>query len=562
MRKLRLSMILLTVVSISSGFVSCGKDYNMEFRQFVENHTLKVSQLEKQGSLAYWEASRSGREEDFLEFSRVQMELEKIYTSSAEFEYIKEIRAGRRLGDPQLKRIADLLYLKYVGNQVDPAILQRIVDLSSRVENRFSVYRPVVDGKELTTNEVYSILRESTDSAWRKKVWEASKRVGPVVIEDLMELVRARNESARAAGFDNYYQMSMTLSEQDEEKLAAVFEELERLTREPFLALKKELDSELSKRYGIGPEEMRPWHYQDPYFQEAPAVGEVDFDRYYKGKDIAELATAFYAGLGMPVEDIISRSDLYEREGKNPHAFCTDIDRLGDIRILCNLAGNSQWMETMLHELGHGVYDKYIDRTLPWLLRSFPHLCLTEASAMFFGRLSQDPGWMKSTLGLGGEEIARITPALKKSLRTKQLIFARWVQVMFNFERELYRNPDQDLNKLWWDLKEKYQFVKRPEGRDEPDFAAKIHIISSPVYYHNYMLGEMIASQLGDFLQRRLAEEGGAAGIYGNRAVGDFFREKVYGPGNILPWDEHVKKVTGEQLTAKYFVGQFVEGQD
>ena len=559
---LRSLPVFLAVLSIASGFVSCGKDDNMEFRKFVDDHTSRVSLLEKQGSLAYWEASRSGREEDFLEFSRSQMELEKIYTSREDFEYIKEFRADGRLKDPVLRRIADILYLKYLGNQVDPAILQRIVDLSGRIDNLFSVYRPVVDGKEMTTNEVYTALRESTDGAYRKKVWEASKSVGPVVIGDLMELVRARNEAARAAGFENYYRMSMTLSEQDEGELAAVFEELERLTREPFLAMKRELDAELAKRYGIDPEEMRPWHYQDPYFQEAPSVGEVDFDAYYKGRDIAELATVFYAGLGMPVEDIISRSDLYERAGKNPHAFCTNIDRSGDIRILCNLVDNGQWMETMLHELGHGVYDKYIDMELPWLLRTFPHLCLTEASAMFFGRLSQDQGWMKAALGLGDEEAARIAPALKKSLRAKQLVFARWVQVMFNFERELYRDPDQDLNALWWDLKEKYQFVKRPEGRDEPDFAAKIHIISSPAYYHNYMLGEMIASQLGDCLKRRFAGGGGETGVYGNRAVGDFFREVVYGPGNILPWDEHVEKVTGEPLSAKYFVAQFVEEKD
>ena len=46
------------------------------------------------------------------------------------------------------------------------------------------------------------------------------------------------------------------------------------------------------------------------------------------------------------------------------------------------------------------------------------------------------------------------------------------------------------------DLAEKYQEVKRPEGRNEPDFAAKIHIVTTPVYYHNYMLGEMFASQV------------------------------------------------------------------
>ena len=53
---------------------------------------------------------------------------------------------------------------------------------------------------------------------------------------------------------------------------------------------------------------------------------------------------------------MIARSDLYEKPGKSPHAFCTDIDREGDVRVLANIVPNEYWMGTMLHELGHSVY--------------------------------------------------------------------------------------------------------------------------------------------------------------------------------------------------------------
>ena len=52
------------------------------------------------------------------------------------------------------------------------------------------------------------------------------------------------------------------------------------------------------------------------------------------------------------------RSDLYEKPGKSPHAFCTDIDREGDVRVLANIVPNEYWMGTMLHELGHSVYSQ------------------------------------------------------------------------------------------------------------------------------------------------------------------------------------------------------------
>jgi hypothetical protein len=41
---------------------------------------------------------------------------------------------------------------------------------------------------------------------------------------------------------------------------------------------------------------------------------------------------------------------------------------------------------------------------------------------------------------------------------------------MYRFEKAMYENPDQDLNQLWWNIVEKYQMMKEPEGRDMPDW--------------------------------------------------------------------------------------------
>ena len=73
---------------------------------------------------------------------------------------------------------------------------------------------------------------------------------------------------------------------------------------------------------------------------------------------------------------------------------------------------------------------------------------------------------------------------------------------MTNFERGLYADPDADLDTLWWDLVERYQLVHRPDGRHAPDWAAKIHLAAAPVYYQNYLYGELFASQLDATLAR------------------------------------------------------------
>ena len=76
--------------------------------------------------------------------------------------------------------------------------------------------------------------------------------------------------------------------------------------------------------------------------------------------------------MGIDVNGVLDRSDLHPRDGKCQHAFCIDVDRDGDIRVLANVVANHECADTMLHELGHAVYDLGFDDDLPWLLRVHP----------------------------------------------------------------------------------------------------------------------------------------------------------------------------------------------
>ncbi|MBA7480863.1 hypothetical protein ES707_16326 [subsurface metagenome] len=304
-----------------------------------------------------------------------------------------------------------------------------------------------------------------------------------------------------------------------------------------------------------------PWHYHDPFFQRTPLVYDLDLDMYYKDRDVKELAEKYYAGIGLDVDDILAKSDLYDRESKYPHAFSFEGDRHGDVRILCNLQNTERWMETILHELGHAVYSKYHDRKEPWLLREPAHSFTTEAIAMFFGRLSRNAVWMQRMLDLSDEQRANIEKVSEKYLRFQQVLFARWALVMYNFEKQLYANPEQDLNTLWWDLVEKYQFVKRPQGPVDAGWASKLHFTTAPCYYHNYMMGELLASQLHNHIVQKVlmlkSDEG--VSYAGDRRVGDYLREKVLQPGALYHWNEMIERATGESLTPKYFIKQFVK---
>ncbi len=558
MRTISIIIVLLTVNMVLQG---CATTKEKELDKFITSHVEKVKPMEKEMNLAYWDAAVSGKEEDYEKVSELTLEIRKVYSDTSDFDFLKGEKESGQVKDDILVRELDLLYNGYLENQIEPELLKQIVDLGTEIEKNFSTFRGTIDGEKVTDNQIKEILKTEVDSAKRKQAWLASKQVGPVVAGDLVRLVKLRNQAARKLGFDNYHTMSLATAEQDVKELDRIFNELYELTNEPFAKLKAEMDAKLAANCGVDVSQLMPWHYHDPFFQETPMVYDLDLDVYYEDKDVKELATKFYDGIGLSVEPILAKSDLYEREGKNPHAFCTNIDRDGDVRVLCNLKNNETWMETILHELGHGVYEEYYAPKTPYLLRRPAHIFTTEAIAMFFGRLSRNAAWMQQMLDLSDQQRADIEKVSDKYAQLKQLIFARWAMVMYDFEKQLYADPDQDLNALWWRMVEKYQLVKSPAGRDEPDWAAKIHFAIAPCYYHNYMLGELLASQLHNHLVHKVLklESDEDVSYVGQKAVGDFLREKVFGPASVYQWNDMIKRATGEKLTPKYFVQQFVK---
>jgi peptidyl-dipeptidase A len=537
-------------------------DVTARARKFLDDHTAKLRPLEVKAALAWWNANISGADADFDKKVEAQNAIDAALANPDAFKEVKFLKEHRKEIDGDvLARAIDVLYLTYLEKQVDTDLLKKMVAKSNAVEKAFNVFRAKVDGKEMTDSEVRKVLKTSRDSARRRDVWEASKAVGKVLESDLKELVKLRNQAALALGFKNYHALQLHLNEQDGDQLIKLFNDLDDLTRAPFAAAKAEIDARLAKDYGIKVEELRPWHYHDPFFQETPAVFTADIDAPFAKADLLKMTRDFYAGIGLPVDRVMERSDLYEKTGKSPHAFCTDIDREGDVRVLANVVPNAYWASTLLHEFGHSVYSTNNDdipHTLPYVLRLESHILTTEGVAMMFERMAKKRTFLEK-MGVPVKDSEAFDETAAKMQRYQLLIFSRWCQVMLRFEKSTYENPDQDLGKLWWDLVEKYQMVKRPNGRNAPDYASKIHIVSAPVYYHNYMMGELFASQLHHAIARDVYNgDAPEKVIYvGNKAVGDFMKKKVFQPGRTLSWNELTEHATGKKLSPEAFAADF-----
>lgn len=449
---------------------------------------------------------------------------------------------------PLVARQLRVLQPDYRRAQVPETLRKKLIELGLEVEETFAQHRACVGGVNLGSNDLDRILLAERDDDRRREAWEATRQVGGIVEQRVVELARLRNLQARQIGFRDFRALALDDEEMPEDLLDDLLLQLRQGSDGPWRVQAADLGSEFGELRGKAASDLMPWDFPDRFMQSIPRDDPAGAtDAFFQVGRIREIASSFYAGLGLPVDAILDASDLLPRERKYPHAFCIGIDIPRDVRILCNLDATSRWMETLLHELGHALYNAHIDPGLPWLLRDAAHTFVTEAVAMFFGRLVRDPEWLASVAGVPDALAERAGQRTRES----QLVFARWALVVTSFEKALYADPESDLASTWWGLASELQGLRRPRGWAGADWASKVHVACYPVYYQDYLLGEMLASQIGCALGRHTGRK-----LAGCPEAGDFLR-RLFRDGMTARWDDTVVEHTGQPLGADAWLREF-----
>jgi peptidyl-dipeptidase A len=496
---------------------------------------------------AYWDFCCTGQPEHQEVVQEVEETLSDLHADPRVYGAMRGW-LDRGEADPQVLRQLRVLLPDYRRSQVSERLRKRVIQLSLEVEETFALHRALLDGERLGSNELDRILLCERDDGLRRAAWEATRSIGSVVADQVVELATLRNDQARQLGFGDFWSLALDDEEMPEPVLDGLLDELQAGSDQAWSDVKAELDGEFGRLRGKAPDQLEPWDYPDRFLQSIPRTDSAtSTDGWFPPETIVRLTRDFYGGLGLPVGDIIAASDLMPRDGKYPHAFCIGVDIPHDVRVLCNLDATSRWMETTLHELGHALYNAHIDPDLPWLLREAAHTFVTEAVAMFFGRLVRDPSWLTEVAGVP----ASLAEAAGSKVRESQLVFARWALVVTRFERAMYADPGADLGALWWQQVGALQGLRRPDGWLGRDWASKVHVACYPVYYQNYLLGELLASQLGAMIDERTSGK-----LVGSAEVGELFVD-LFRDGLSRPWPEAVRTHTGRPLGSSWWLEDF-----
>ena len=270
--------------------------------RLVETLEERFRELEIDFHRAYWDSQIEATPESERRRAELELELRRV-KGDPDALAVVEGALQEDIHEPVLRRQLEVLRLSLLGNQMQEPQRELLVELSSAVESDFASFRPELDGRRVSDNEIDEILKSSNDQELRQRAWEASKEVGNLVADRVRELARVRNEMARDLGYADYYQMSLDLQEMPEEWLFDLMEQLEQLTDAPFRQWKDALDDRLRDRFLT--EQLYSWHYADFFFQQTPPDGRVSLDPALQKLSPPELCDKTFGSWGIDLDSVM-----------------------------------------------------------------------------------------------------------------------------------------------------------------------------------------------------------------------------------------------------------------
>ena len=562
--------------------------------EFTKTDAVKLHSLSTKAGYATWDLLTLGGVElnaDSKDFQEKLRELQQKYgeesnnTQKAVIDFTTNAEIAKKLisiyqnasliGNPFLRRQINVAHPIFSEYNIDPDLQKKIIDLETTLSIMYGDFKPVFKGNKIEDSELEDLLSKTKGRDGAQEAIEltsAKLTIGnhkiqgaeKTIAETVLEAIKLRNLFARKAGGDNYYSYSLQKQEIDEKELVNLLDSVKVMIKPTYDKLREKMDKAAQERYGISKDDARLIWFQGGVNDYSILNDVMNFnaDNYFKGMDPRPLLKETGKLMGINVDSVVDKSDLFPRPGKNPHWYLFNLQVPNDIRSFGNI--NPKFDNAMgyvfgteFHEvIGHGGGCSLVDPDIPHLLRDI-HTIVTESDAMMMEDLMFNEHWLREVAKFDSTTIETFTTRGEQHRLAQGLLtFFKNYLLIPDFERALYHLPDSDLtlqkvNKLWTDKQYEYLGVKVPEGRNEPDWTYKIHFATAPVYYQCYFLGQLLRAQVRETIENAAKERG----LFSTE-TGDLLRT-YRGVGQSYSWSELTKHMTSKSLGVDSLKAEF-----
>ena len=476
---------------------------------------------------------------------------------------------------PEQARKLKLLKLALVAPApADPKELEELTKITVSMESQYGAgkYCPEGEkGKCLSLGDLEDIMGASRNPEELKKAWLGWHGVSPKYRREYARFVELANKGAKEMGFRDLGAMWRSNYDMEPDAFAAEMERLWQQVKPLYDSLHAYTRARLRQKYGdavvpaagpipahlLGNMWSQTWGNVYDIVKPASTPPTYDLTKILTAKktdarQMVKYGEGFFTSLGFaPLPATFWERSLFTKPQDRDvvcHASAWDLDNQQDVRLKMCIKINEEDFTTVHHELGHNYYQMAYAPQPPLFQGSANdgfHEAIGDTIA-----LSVTPDYLRQ-IGF----ISQVPPesadvALLLRLALDKVAFLPFGYLVDQWRWKVFSGEvgPGDYNRVWWELREKYQGVAPPASRSENDFdaGAKYHVAANTPYAR-YFLAHILQFQF----HRALCREAGYKGplnrcsIYGNKAVGEKLKTML-AMGQSRPWPEALKALTGE----------------
>jgi peptidyl-dipeptidase A len=490
--------------------------------------------------------------------------------------------------DPIVKRKLDKLRAGIVlPAPTTPGAATELNEIATKLQSAYGKGMGTLDGKPINGSDIEAEMGNPHTPAEYAEMWKSwHDQVGKPMKGQYARLIEIANAGARELGFSDTGAMWRSGYDMTPEQFAALTEKIWQEVKPLYDSLHCYTRNKLNEKYGdavqakTGPiradllGNMWAQEWGNIYNIVAPkGAGDLGYDvgdllkaKGYDPLKMVKQGEGFYSSLGFkPLPATFwTRSQITKPQDRDVvcHASAWDIDTKDDVRIKMCTKVNSDDFTTIHHELGHNYYQRAYQNQ-DFLHQDGANDGFHEAIGDFIA-LSITPQYL---VDIGLLDPAKVPSADKDiGLLLRQamdkvaflpfgLLIDRWRWGVFDGSIK-----PADYNKVWTDMRLKYQGITPPVARDADSFdpGAKFHIPGNTPYTR-YFLARVLQFQFYEAACKQAGWTGPLhrCSFYNNKTVGANLN-KMLEMGASKPWPDELQVFTGSrEMSGKALINYF-----
>jgi len=422
----------------------------------------------------------------------------------------------------------------------------------------------------LSLGELEDILAHSRNPDELRKAWDGWHRIAVPMKGLYAREVELANEGARELGFDNLGSMWRSGYDMEAESFAAELDRVWLQLQPLYESLHCHVRARLGEFYGtrLVPQDgpipahllgnMWAQNWSNIYDLVGPRNESPGYDltailqdRGFDAIRMVKTGEAFFTSLGFELlpQTFWERSLFLKPADRDVicHPTAWDIDEKDDLRIKMCIKVDEENFRTIHHELGHDYYYRAYKQQ-SYLYRDSANDGFHEAVGDTLS-LSITPRYLKRIGLLQAEPGAAGDIGLLMRMALEKIAFAPFGLLVDQWRWKVFAGEvgPEGYNRLWWQLRNRYQGVSAPDDRppDAFDAGAKFHVPAN-YPYSRYFLANILQFQFFRALCAIAGNDGPIyrCSFYGSKEAGARLN-KMLEMGKSRPWPEALKALTG-----------------